>query len=118
MARPRFGVEGGKAAAPCFAHWRHVCIAVARAMVVVQHVVDPGNDRDLLVAVWLRHQPSNDCFQERPLLLRKKAPRRDFVERCEKIEVLSRRKPGEERALRGHCDADEALFTQSRFVQR
>src|SRR5205085_2437408 len=65
---------------PRIAHRRHVGVAIAGRAVVVEHVVDPRDDRHRFVAVGLRHQAIGDRLQQRPFLLREEPALRNLLQ--------------------------------------
>src|SRR5689334_464176 len=76
----RLGGDGGEPLPPGVAHRRHVSVAVTGRMIVVEHVVDPRNDRHRLLALGLRQEPRDNCFEQRPLLLGQEATLRYVLE--------------------------------------
>src|SRR6185312_15853566 len=98
--RAPFLLDRPYAAPPCLAHRRHAGVMRAVALVLVQHLVEPGDDRHRRrAAIGLWQEPGADRLEDPPLLLREKAPGRHLVEAL-LDRLAARRVPGGRVALR------------------
>ncbi len=64
VATARLGSDRVQTLAPCVLQRWHVCVPKSRAAIVMQHVVNPRDDRHRLFAIWLRNEPIDDRFEQ------------------------------------------------------